>query len=663
MAETRWQLFLCNGATDTFGMPADVARKRRLEYDPASPGQNVHFDLPEFVIQLGHLDPRALDLVEIAAYIYCADRSVSRGGKDVAVYTSWTQHIALRIKVRDHAFWSRPGVAEGLAGTVNRMSGLRFRFEFEAGRVTPPVGLLDRADLAPDPTPKQIVLFSGGLDSLTGACQALEEGGRDLYLVSHRTQNTAYSTQHGLHRALTRGRAAGRVNHIVFTGHLKGEHAAEETQRTRFFLYAALAYAVSTALGEGAFYVFENGITSLNLPKSQQMMNARNSRTTHPRTLADIRTFLSLVYDGDFRIYNPFAWLTKADVVGTLIKLGYGDYLSSSVSCSKTFDPKVKGLHTHCGRCSQCIDRRIAIYATEQERFDNEALYGLDFVTQDIESEESLTILKDYMRQAYRFATASFDDFVQEWLDELADIVPALDTDETTGMERVYQLCKAHGEAALHGAQRMRLKEDLKQPRIPNTLIQILEGRDYLQGVRRESETAAARRLANELHACPVGKEHFAVYENIGIAILSLLFPSALGPPRTQERTLDGRQRRDVFFPNNRSTRFFDRIAVRYGSDLLLVDFKNYGDPIGPEAVRDVAAYPNDAIGRFALIVSRQGGTKEAFSQQTRLIDKERKYLVVLSDADLDVMLQHVGASATLDRLLNEALDDLLVKV
>ncbi len=398
------------------------------------------------------------------------------------------------------------------------MSGLRFRFAFEPGRTTPPVGLLDRADLVPNPTPKQIVLFSGGLDSLTGVCQALAEGERDLYLVSHRTQNTAYSTQHGLHQALARDQAAGRVNHIVFTEHLKGDHAAEETQRTRFFLYAALAYAVSTALGSDSFYVFENGITSLNLPKSQQMMNARNSRTTHPRTLTDLRTLLSLVYDGDFRIYNPFAWLTKADVVGTLIKLGHGDYLSSSVSCSKTFDPKVKGLHTHCGRCSQCIDRRIAIYATEQERYDNEALYALDFVTQDIESEESLTILKDYVRQAYRFATASFDDFVGEWLDDLADIVPALGTDETTAMERLYRLCKSHGEAALHGAQRMRLKEDLKQPRIPNTSIQILEGREYLEEVRRESETAAARRLACELHACPAGQENFATYENTVIA-------------------------------------------------------------------------------------------------------------------------------------------------
>ncbi len=79
--------------------------------------------------------------------------------------------------------------------------------------------------------------------------------------------------------------------------------------------------------------------------------------------------------------------------------------------------------------------------------------------------------------------------------------------------------------------------------------------------------------------------------------------------------------------------------------------------------MRDVATYPNEAIGRFALIISRKGGTKEAFSQQVRLVDKEQKYLIVLSDVDLDEMLKHVGEDATLDRLLNEALDTLLMKV
>ena len=41
--------------------------------------QNVHITLPDFVRRIYHLPDRFLDLLEIAAYVFSADRLVSKG--------------------------------------------------------------------------------------------------------------------------------------------------------------------------------------------------------------------------------------------------------------------------------------------------------------------------------------------------------------------------------------------------------------------------------------------------------------------------------------------------------------------------------------------------------------------------------------------------------
>jgi len=633
MTQNRWHLFLCNGAEGGTSKADEFASKRRLEYRLGHPDRNVNFAIPTLVRQLQHLPDRALDLLEIASYIYCADRSVSRGSKSDAVYSSWTQSVALRVKVRDYIFWSRAEVGEALIEALHLMSGLNFRFDFEAGHSTPPAGLFDNPGVPRKPQAGQVILFSGGIDSLTGVCQAIRHSGQPLYLVSHRSQNIAFRTQNQLYKALSQREPAGRIRHIVFPCNLMGERAREETQRTRFFLYSALAFSVTGALDTSGFYVFENGITSLNLPKSQQMMNARNSRTTHPQTLQAMDRFLSLVAEGDFHIYNPFAWMTKAEVVGELVTLGYGDYLSSSVSCSRTFDEGVRDVRPHCGRCSQCIDRRIAIYGAEAEEYDNEDLYVRDFITQDVGDSSSqtlnsdaITLLKDYLRQAASFHKLDLEDFYKKWLDDLAAIAPVVSADEEVAVGNIYSLCQRHGRATMRGVQRMRLKEDLTQPVTPNSLLQILSDRNFLDGQEGgETGSDITARLKEQLRACPTGKDDFAQFEKVGVEILRHLFPSALGSPMPQRTTTDGSQRRDVLFRNNRTTRLFQRLFDKFAADFIIVDFKNNGKPVGPKEVDGIAKYANKALGYFILLVSRFGPAETAKPVQERVFRDDDK--------------------------------------
>ncbi len=323
----------------------------------------------------------------------------------------------------------------------------------------------------------------------------------------------------------------------------------------------------------------------------------------------------------------------------------------------------MRDVRTHCGRCSQCIDRRIAIYAAGCEDYDNEDLYVRNFISEDVESDEPKTMLMDYLRQAANFKTISLDRFYEGRLDDLTDIVPAVGQDEEMVVEAVHDLCQRHGHAALQGVQRMRLKEDLTQPVAPNSLLGIISGREYLNNaIQKETLQDAVNRFGERLRACPTGEEHFAQFERIGIDIWRFLFRSALGEPKIQRITSDGRQRRDVLFRNNRTTLFFQRVADKFKADHIIVDFKNYGKPIGANVLDDVAKYANEAIGYFIVVVSRRGPNMTVKSAQIRLLrGTEGKAILVLSDEHLMSMLEAFVRGEQPESTLESLLDELLI--
>jgi hypothetical protein len=68
-----------------------------------------------------------------------------------------------------------------------------------------------------------------------------------------------------------------------------GEYAAIAILSS--FLYAALACVVARLFGKTRIRFFENGVVSINLPISEQVVGARATRTTHPVVLERFRRF------------------------------------------------------------------------------------------------------------------------------------------------------------------------------------------------------------------------------------------------------------------------------------------------------------------------------------------------------------------------------------
>jgi 7-cyano-7-deazaguanine synthase in queuosine biosynthesis len=473
-------VMLCNGAPAK-AIPAHFrrnAKREELAYTALAPeNANLDIGLPSFVSSVYHLPDRVLDLLEIAAYVFCADRWVGRGANDAVEYDGWGRTIHYVIKVRDHAFWQRSDVSKALDDALKWVTGDESHsFTFLPGHSTPATTLFDKSGIQIEATSNaKVALFSGGIDSLTGAVQHLRQEPGPLYLVSHRSSSIVQRTQQLILRSL-QTKHSTRIQPYAFTCRLKGKRAEEETQRSRSFLFSSIAYALASALQQDRFYIYENGVTSLNLPKREGMGHGRASRTTHPRTITRFEQFLTIVHGSAFSIETPFFWKTKTEVLTTLHENGGTDLLDTSVSCTRTFDNEKD--KTHCGGCSQCVDRRFSAVAAGLSEQDHSGLYTRDII-KDRMDPETRTFVVDYLAQARLFATLSADAFEKEYLHELADIEDHVrDVPKEQRLDRLHDLCNRHGMQIMEAARR--LNDPMIAPK-PGTLLAMLNSREYLK--------------------------------------------------------------------------------------------------------------------------------------------------------------------------------------
>ena len=474
--------FLCNGARPSDGL--ELKDCAVLDYQgPGSAPPVIRLGLPDFVRSVNYLPPRFLDLLEIAAYVFAADRLTSRGSRKAVEYQAWSRNINFIIKVRDYEFWREPSVGEALKAALRFATGDQaYEFVFQAGHNTQPTSLFDSETFSMGNTGGlSIMLFSGGIDSLAGAVQQLEPTREHVCLVSHTSQVGTIKTQRALASYLQES-YHGRVSHYQFNTNLRQVRSKDETQRSRPFLYGSIAFALATAFGCDRFYIYENGVTSLNLARREDLINARASRTTHPQTIGRLKSLFSIVAEKSFDIEAPFLWYTKSDVVGSLKDSGHGHLLPSSVSCSHTYNSGPNS--THCGECFQCIDRRIGIYGAGAEQSDNESLYATNIITSSIPSAEGKTTAVDYLRQAANFSNWSQQYFYRQTLDELQMLlgwVPGYE-DEDELVDKIWGLCSRHGEQVALALRSMRdAHEGVFSPLATDSLLKVVSDREFLK--------------------------------------------------------------------------------------------------------------------------------------------------------------------------------------
>lgn len=448
MNKPKKNIILCNYADLPEDLTnSDIGRKIELYFDHNSPKRNINIQLPNFVEHIYHLPDRIKDLLEIAGYIYTADRSISRGSIQNVEYQSWARDLHFIIKVRDYQFWNNSVIKQCLVDALLFMSGdYNYEFTFQSGRYSHQYGLFDTKEFRINPDKQtDIVLFSGGLDSLTGVINILENTNNDICLISHISgKPTTIKTQKSLVTAINK-RYKKRCKHYCFYCNLINKRGTEETQRTRSFLYASIAFALAYAFSQNKFYFFENGITSINFSKRQDLINSRASRTTHPKTLKLLERFYNEFETNEFSIEHPYLFKTKTDILNILKAKKRTDLISSTVSCNRAYQQTTQA--THCGECSQCIDRRFAMYAAGLEEYDDIGIYGYNFLLDEITNGLTRTNILDYIRIALDFYKMGIDRFYSEKMSEFVELEEYIDGEnEHKKVDKIYSLCKKHGE-------------------------------------------------------------------------------------------------------------------------------------------------------------------------------------------------------------------------
>jgi 7-cyano-7-deazaguanine synthase in queuosine biosynthesis len=436
------RLILCGGAKRTGDSILPLALDGRA--------QNITLKVEDISKRLVQNVPNLLiDLLEIAAYVYCADQAISRGGDaEIGMGSAWRRDFRFVIPVRNPNHWSNRKVLEPLCDALAFLSEDDYAFEFEEATNPVPVDkyLELNGDEAASFKADEVVLFSGGLDSLSGAVEELAVGTKRIALVSHRSSSKIFDYQKRLVAELKQ-RFPKNVMHIpVLITRQEPLRVQEHTQRSRSFLYGALACVVARLFGNTRIRFFENGVVSINLPISEQVVGARATRTTHPLVLGRFREFFSAAVAQSIDIENPFIWKTKADVIKTIVAHGYGPLIKHTVSCTRSYD--LTKLHTHCGRCSQCIDRRFAMLAADAAEHDPVEMYKVELLTGKRERPKDQTMAESYVRTALELQSISEHAFFGRFTGETARVYsgfPALKSDDVA--RNVFDLHQRHGQA------------------------------------------------------------------------------------------------------------------------------------------------------------------------------------------------------------------------
>jgi 7-cyano-7-deazaguanine synthase in queuosine biosynthesis len=627
------QVIVCNGAST----PDDVAgdsKVRFLDYGNAPDRdreRNLTLNLPG--IARSDFPDRVLDLIELAVYIHAGDRLAGRGRANAAELHGWQRRFRYRIRVRDYNFWSSGEVKKALSEVVAFMTGDKsYTFEFEAGHATAQRGLFASEDFEVNPRQDaQVVLFSGGLDSLTGAVDRLKNSSGEVYLVSHRAQPSIKKTQRELVKALA-GSFPNRISHYTFDSHLRGIKAREETQRSRSLLFGSLAYAIAHAAGRRSFYLYENGITGINFPKRQNLMNARASRTTHPRTVRLLEHLFSLVQEDEITIQNPFLYLTKTDVLERLKEMGFEELYTSAVSCGITRSKQAPA--THCGGCNQCIDRRFAAYAAGIDDYDDSAHYEQDFIREGVEDRNGQKSLLDFLRQAGQFANESADDFEDNHANELVELfehLPDSAGDDLSTIEKIHRLCRRHGAQVWNAYKRIyALHSNPSKPTPENSVFAMVGADEHL------AEPFEAGRLVERLQAIDSGHEQARDYEKLMEEIIHALFVPYLVAPRAQVADANRKNVVDLTMRISASSGFWSFVQTNYGNLVVPFEFKNKENLANPD-FDQIARRLNDKKGEFGVLVSRnvQESDEEAISTWLH----NGKAILPLDDDDIITML------------------------
>lgn len=341
---------------------------RVLDWAPANPAATIQVGRRSGGrFFTGWRAPRpALDLMLLGAAAYCVDKATLRAGTS----DQWTRDLAVELPVADPAAWS----AAEWAPVLSFLTGDRWDIRPYAETRSP---LDELKGLPEDSTPvgeiDAVCLFSGGLDSLTGVVDLLEEDtDRRLCLLSHHEGDQASTAQQALLAELQRHYGATRlVSRRLFLRPAPANQSQarplpalrENTTRARSLLFLSMALGMAASVSPTTpVYIPENGFIGINVPLTRARSGSYSTRTTHPHFVALLSEAARTVGVSN-PIVNPFRLKTKGEILNETRNAALLQRLAPrSISCSHPEAARyVQRPQGNCGYCFPCLIRRASM--------------------------------------------------------------------------------------------------------------------------------------------------------------------------------------------------------------------------------------------------------------------------------------------------------------
>lgn len=367
-----WNIVVRVGSLDSY-LPEIAADTPRIIVAIDDPGNRsaVKDNIIKTIQQQSLVVPSAqiADLLNLAIAAYTADLKIKRE----LSHDRWTRDFLLHFPVTDVARWNQaiPQIEDMLAF----LTGDRWSIQLRQGQRSP----FSRIDKASILSIDAVSLFSGGLDSLVGAIDLLEDGQR-VALVGHHGAGITKSIQSELLSELQQTYRNQIVPYMFYVQPSKrGTGMGEPTMRSRSLLFLSLGTLVANLFPHSKpLVVAENGLISLNVPLTHSRIGSLSTRTTHPHFIALYQAVLTSLQINT-SVLLPYRFKTKGEMLAQAkSQKVLGKLALSTMSCSHPESGRYSrnAPDLPCGYCVPCVIRRAALRAInlDQEEYQIDVL-------------------------------------------------------------------------------------------------------------------------------------------------------------------------------------------------------------------------------------------------------------------------------------------------
>lgn len=324
------------------------------------------------------------DLLIIALSIFAIDKRFPRKiFKD-----SWTRELNVVIPVLEIDKWNL--VKLQLEDALGFLSGDKWNITFRKTNKRFRGNKVNKYKLIKERNFDCVSLFSGGLDSFSGAIKLLENKKKTCF-IGFREYGLLASRQTEIFKILNDNYKDVRKEVILFSGtpyapllnNKKVNYGVENTSRSRSFLFLAGALAVASIMEQDIpVYVPENGFIGLNVSLTMSRKGTCSTRTTHVYFIKQFNDILDKVGIKN-KIENFYAYKTKGEIVDEIkdtdaFKYGASKTISCSHPCIARYAHKTPPMN--CGYCYPCLIRKASMNKINY--------YADEYVEQDVISKK-----------------------------------------------------------------------------------------------------------------------------------------------------------------------------------------------------------------------------------------------------------------------------------